>query len=586
MAERTLFVGFLFLCLVYLVTSQSFRASFSNKQNPNAKTQFSGKPTSRAFSAKNSRFTRRPSTFGVPRALAQGFHRTQSTVTTAPFRRQFQAKSRGPSFFGRRQQMATDPPFNNRQQTKNSWVSPNTNNQRSNNGQFRSNMNQQQNVIQPQKNNRNNGFPTYRPVLRQFNQPMQFKKEPITTQAPSGAAFRRFNPGFDFGNANSPPYRFEPSAQPQSQRQGGFQGRNQGNNQVPQPHPMADSLIKINPPPPPSRKMPQNQGGMGGGKPRGQKNNSLKKIGMNNIMNNPPPQLLANKTPLFKKPTKPNNGNWRNNPNPRRQGGNRRVNGQGKPSNWMKRKQGGRNKPRQRPMPEMTTLQPFNQQPFEPQAPFPGQPQFPFASMFNNPGQGQAPTPPPPPPSAPSNPPMFPPTEPSPYAPTFPPPTNPFFVPTSLHPTTANTVSTPPPPTRAPPPPKTTIDGIGRKCLHTAECSAGCCFDSSGVMLDTDTYGPNGLRNGLVTGTCQMKQPGLGETCDDLCACKQGFECYRRYKPNYKQGKIMAQNPLYEPPSPPSKPKRTCMRKAVTLAERWAFWKCYFDTACSGPLLK
>ncbi|XP_033726501.1 histone-lysine N-methyltransferase SETD1A-like [Pecten maximus] len=588
MAVKTLIFGILFLSLVYVVSPQNLRASFSNKNNGNANARFSGKPTRQVFSAKNSKRFTRPASFGTSRPqMGQGFHRTQATVTSAPFRRQFPSNGRNP-FFGRRQQMVTDAPFTNRQQQpKNSWISPN-NNQRSNNGPFRSNMKQQshpleQNSIQPHKNTRTNGFPTYRPELRQFAQPFQFQKEAITTQAPSVAGIQSFVPsGFNFGNANpSPSYKFEPSVQPQRPNQNS--------------HPMADSLINMKPPLPPSQHIRRAQGGGigggGGGKRKSvEKNKPLIKVSVNNkIMNNPPPQLLANKIPLFQKPPKQNR-NWRNNPNPRRQGGNRRINRQGKNSNWMKRKRGRQpGKPRQRPIHERTTQQPFHQQPFEPQAPFPGQPRFPFPgpALFNN--QGQGPTPPtiPPtmPPTAPTNPPMFPPTAPSPYAPTFPPPTDPFYMPTSLNPTSRLTPSTPAP-TRLPPPPKTTIDGIGLKCHHTAECSAGCCFDQSGTMLDTDTYGPNALKNGLASGTCQMKQPGLGETCDDLCACKTGFECYRRYKPNYKQGKVMAKNPLYEPPTPPSKPKRTCMRKAVTLAERWAFWKCYFDTACSGPLLK
>ncbi|OWF50046.1 extensin-like [Mizuhopecten yessoensis] len=593
MAVNTILLGFLFLSLVDLASSQGVRVSFSQKQN--AKTQFSGKPNSQVFSAKNSqRFNGRTS-FGSSRSRSsQRFHGSPVMVTGAPFRRQYPSSGRT-SFINRRGQIVTNAPFTNRQivSTPRPWVGPNS--QISNADPYRSGLQKrphpmEQNAIQPPKNLGG----TFRPVMQQFVQTYQYNKEPITTQLPPVTVVQRFTPpNYAFGSVNqSPAYRFEPSVQPQrsnqglgpNQGQGNFRVQNQNNRgQNQQQHPMAERLIQRKPPPPPSQQIRQAQGMMANGnKGRGNTNKQPMKAGINNrIMNNPPPQMLANNVPLFQKPQN-QNGNMRSNPNPRRQGGNRRANGQGKNYNWLNKRKPQRRpaKKPQRPRQEMTTPpQQFNQQPFDAQGlGFP----FNVAPSFSNHG----PTPPTKPPAAPTKPNMFPPTQPSPFGPTFPPPTDPFFMPTTANPTTRLTPPSPSPTRLVTPKTTMPIDGIGHKCFHTGECSAGCCYGKSGTMLDTDTFGPNALKNGLVAGTCQMKQPGLGETCDDLCICQSEFECYRRYKPNYKEGKLMAQNSMYEPPAPPTKPRRTCMRKAVALAERWSFWKCYFDTACSGPLLK
>lgn len=61
-----------------------------------------------------------------------------------------------------------------------------------------------------------------------------------------------------------------------------------------------------------------------------------------------------------------------------------------------------------------------------------------------------------------------------------------------------------------------------------------------------------------------------------------GHDCYRRYVPVYpKPGQKTA--PVIDPEAAP-KPQRTCVRSAVVAAERIAFWSCYFDVSCSGPL--
>ena len=131
--------------------------------------------------------------------------------------------------------------------------------------------------------------------------------------------------------------------------------------------------------------------------------------------------------------------------------------------------------------------------------------------------------------------------------------------------------------------PKTsTVDGEGLVCMTTADCEIGCCFNSTGQLLDTTTYGAGGPKEGRASGKCFIRSPGLGDVCDDLCPCSMGFECYRRYAPNYpKPGQKTA--PIYDPETAP-KPQRKCLRSPVVTAERQAFWACYFDVACSGPL--
>jgi hypothetical protein len=51
-------------------------------------------------------------------------------------------------------------------------------------------------------------------------------------------------------------------------------------------------------------------------------------------------------------------------------------------------------------------------------------------------------------------------------------------------------------PTTTPKPPTSTVDGEGFVCMTTADCEIGCCFNSTGQLLDTTTYGAGGLREG------------------------------------------------------------------------------------------
>ncbi|VDI40924.1 Hypothetical predicted protein [Mytilus galloprovincialis] len=137
-------------------------------------------------------------------------------------------------------------------------------------------------------------------------------------------------------------------------------------------------------------------------------------------------------------------------------------------------------------------------------------------------------------------------------------------------------------PTTTPKPPSSTVDGEGLVCMTTADCEVGCCFNTTGQLLDTTTYGAGGPQEGRASGKCFIKSPGLGDVCDDLCPCTMGHTCYRRYTPNYPQpGK--APPPPIDPETAP-KPQRACLRAGVVDAERSAFWQCYFDVACSGPL--
>lgn len=51
-------------------------------------------------------------------------------------------------------------------------------------------------------------------------------------------------------------------------------------------------------------------------------------------------------------------------------------------------------------------------------------------------------------------------------------------------------------PTTTPKPPTSTVDGEGFVCMTTADCEIGCCFNSTGQLLDTTTYGAGGLQEG------------------------------------------------------------------------------------------
>ncbi|KAK3088618.1 hypothetical protein FSP39_021325 [Pinctada imbricata] len=146
--------------------------------------------------------------------------------------------------------------------------------------------------------------------------------------------------------------------------------------------------------------------------------------------------------------------------------------------------------------------------------------------------------------------------------------------------------TTPPPTTTTPAVPTTTVEGEGMVCFTTQNCEVGCCFGVDGQLLDTSTYGPGGPKEGKDSGRCRIRSPKLGDRCDDFCPCSAGLDCYRRYLPDYKMGEKMAKNPQLEPMevTAANRPARTCVRNPVILAERDAFWKCYFDVACSGPL--
>lgn len=51
-------------------------------------------------------------------------------------------------------------------------------------------------------------------------------------------------------------------------------------------------------------------------------------------------------------------------------------------------------------------------------------------------------------------------------------------------------------PTTTPKPPSSTVDGEGLVCMTTADCEVGCCFNTTGQLLDTTTYGAGGPQEG------------------------------------------------------------------------------------------